>query len=119
MGFGPALTKNDLRTPARVDVFTGAAAGNTFADAYQPRRHDVAVKVNHYFSGARVDHNLRAGVQVGRSRADRQDVWPGGVQYQDFNGAPFEAVFTPPGTDATQSVAQGVWAENEMTIGRG
>ncbi len=36
VGFGPALAKNDLRTPARVDVFTGAAAGNTFADAYQP-----------------------------------------------------------------------------------
>ena len=76
------------------------------------------MKVNRYFSGARVDHNLRVRRSSDAQQADRQDVWPGGVQYQDFNGAPFEAVFTPPGTDATQSVAQGVWAENEMTIGQ-
>ncbi len=118
VGFGPELTKKDLQTPARMDVFTGAAADNTFADAYQLRRDDVAVKVNTYFSSPRVDHNLRAGVQVARSKAARQDMWPGGVQYQDYNGAPFEALFTPPGTDATRSIAQGVWAENEMAFGR-
>ena len=76
------------------------------------------MKVNRYFSGVRAEHNFRAGVQMTRSRADRQDVWPGGVQYQDFNGAPLEAVFTSPSIDATQSTAQGVWAENEMTFGQ-
>ena len=117
VGFGPNFTKNDLRTPARFDVLTGATTGNAFADAHQPRRDDFAVKINRDYPGEHIDLNLRFGVQLVRNRANRQDVWPGGVQYRDYDGAPFEAVFTPPGSDATQSVAQGVWAESEMTIG--
>ena len=119
VGFGPKFTKDDLTTPQRTDTFTGVQSGNAaLADAHQPRRDDFAAKVNQYLVRGNVTHNIRFGFQWARNKAYRADVRPGGVQYQDFNGAPLQALFTPPSIDATQYNASGLWAENEITFGQ-
>jgi len=121
IAFGPNLKHDSvsLTTPGRTDLLTGVASVNSGpADAIQSRRDDFAVKLNHYISGSRLSHNVRLGVQAARNRAFTQQVRPGGVEYQDQNGAPFQANFTPPSSDASRYVAQGFWAENEMTLGQ-
>jgi outer membrane receptor protein involved in Fe transport len=118
--FGPNLAHDStsLVTPSHDDLFTGVrSVSDTFADAIQSRRDDVSVKLNRYISGARASHNIRFGVQAARNRSFTQTVTPGGVVYQDQNGAPFQAAFTPVSTDASRYMAYGVWAENEMTFG--
>ena len=47
-----------------------------------------------------------------------QHVWPGGVLYLDFNGAPDQAQYQSPLVYAAESRSQGVWAEDELTMGR-
>ena len=118
IGFGPDYNKSDLSTPARTDLFTGVNSVNNAAQAYQPRRDEVAFKLNQDFSGSRVNHNVRYGAQIVYQRNFRQDIQPGNVLYQDFNGAPFQAVFSQPSTDAQQYRGQGFWAEDEITIGQ-
>ena len=121
IAFGPNLQHDSvsLVTPGRTDLLTGVnSVNNGPAYAVQSRRDDVSVKLNHYISGSRMSHNVRTGVQIARNRGFRQDVVPGGVVYQDQNSAPFQAQFTPPSTDGYRYVAQGVWAEDEMTFGQ-
>jgi hypothetical protein len=118
VGFGPKFDKKDIVTPVRTDTFTGVQSGNYGpADALQPRRDDVAVKVNQYIPGSRVNHNVRFGFQWSRNKSYRTDVWPGGVEYRDNNGALNEARFIGPSYDATQADAQGLWGEDEITFG--
>ena len=118
--FGPNLAHDStsLVTASHDDQFTGVrSVSDIFADAIQSRRDDVSVKLNRYISGARLSHNIRFGVQAARNRSFTQTVTPGGVVYQDQNGAPFQASFTPVSTDASRYMAYGVWAENEMNVG--
>lgn len=121
IAFGPNLKHDSvsLTSAPHTDLLTGVSSVNSGpADAIQSRRDDVSIKVNRYISGSRMSHNVRVGVQAARNRAFTQQVTPGGVVYQDQNGAPFQAQFTPPSTDASRYVAQGFWAENEMTFGQ-
>jgi hypothetical protein len=118
IGFGPRFTRNDITTPQRFDSFTGVTTGNFGpATISQPRRDDFNVKVNRYISGQRASHNLRFGVQLYRSRSLEGSVMPSGVRYLDLNGQPDQAEFTPPASFAAGAVAQGFWAEDELTIG--
>jgi hypothetical protein len=109
---------NDLTTPRRVDSATGINSGNWTAFRSEPRRDEVDVKLNTYFSGATVDNNLSYGVQFIRNRDWRATVEPGGVIYSDFNGQPDQATFSPPNIDAAQYNAQAVWGESELTFRR-
>jgi hypothetical protein len=118
--FGPNLAHDStsLTAAAHNDLFTGVrSVSDTFADAIQSRRDDVSAKLNRYISGTRSSHNVRVGVQVARNRSFTQTVTPGGVVYQDQNGVPFQAEFTPPSSDASRYLAVGLWAENEMNFG--
>jgi hypothetical protein len=107
----------DLTTPQHRDQLTGVQSGNTTATRFRPRRDEVSAKLNTYISG-RVSHNIFYGGQISRSKNYRIDIQPGGAIYSDLGGQPDQAQFV--GTDVRGAVskAQGVWAENEMTIGR-
>ena len=108
----------DLTTPQRRDQLTAVQSENFTATRFRPRRDEVSAKFGTYISGARANHTLSYGVQVSRSKNYRVDVQPGGVIYLDLGGQPDQAQYV--GTDVRGAVsqAQGVWAENEMTMGR-
>lgn len=108
----------DLMTPQRRDQITGVRSGNTTARRFRPRRDEASAKVNTYISGARVSHNLSYGVQLARSKNYNVDIEPGGVVYFDLGGLPDQAEFRGPDVSGAVSRALGLWAENEMTLGR-
>jgi hypothetical protein len=108
----------DLTTPQRRDQLTGVRSGNTTARRFRPRRDEVSAKLNTYLSGARVNHNISAGVQISRNKNYNVDIEPGGVIYFDLGGVPDQADFKGPDVSGAVSKAQGFWAENEMTVGR-
>ena len=110
-----------LQTPGHLDTFTGVSRSNYTAgpsQAYQPIRDDVNVKVNHFVSGSRMTHNIRFGAQIARNLDRGQNLWPGGVLYLDVKGAPDQAQYQSPLVYAAESRSQGVWAEDELTMGR-
>lgn len=108
----------DLTTPQRRDQTTAVQSGNFTATRFRPRRDEVSAKLNTYISGARVSHNVSYGVQLARSKNIRVDIQPGGVIYLDLTGQPDQAQFVGPDVRGAASKARGVWADNEMTVGR-
>jgi hypothetical protein len=117
--FGPNLDHSSasLTSPAHTDLLTGVNSVSSYpAYAYQARRDDVSVKLNRYWSGDRVDQNIRVGTQFARNKLAYEAVTPGGVVYQDQNGAPFQAMFQEPQTEAVRYRAFGLWAEDEITL---
>jgi hypothetical protein len=108
----------DLTTPHRRDQVSQLQSGNTTARQFRPRRDEASVKVETHLRRARVEHNLSYGVQIARSRNYNVDIQPGGVIYLDLNGRPDQAQFVGPDVSGAVSSAQGVWTENETTIGR-
>ncbi len=122
-GLGPNLNADaeSLQTPGHLDTFTGVSRSNYTAgpsQAYQPIRDDVNVKVNHFVSGSHMTHNIRFGAQIARNLDRGQNLWPGGVLYLDVKGAPDQAQYQSPLVYAAESRSQGVWAEDELTMGR-
>jgi hypothetical protein len=107
----------DLTTPQRRDQLTSVQSGNTTATRFRPRRDEVSAKLNTYISGS-VSHNLFYGVQISRNKNYRVEIQPGGVIYSDLGGQPDQAQFTDTDVRGAVNKAQGVWAENEMNLGR-
>lgn len=107
---------NDLTTPRRIDSATGINSGNATAFRSKPRRDEVDLKANTFFSGSSLDNNLSYGLQFIRNRIWRATVEPGGIVYSDFNGQPDQATFSPPSIDAAQYNAQAAWVESELTF---
>jgi hypothetical protein len=108
----------DLTTPNRTDASSGVQSGNTNAHRFWPRRDEVSAKVNTYLSANRLNHNLSYGFQISRNKDLRVDIEPGGVLYSDLAGTPDTATFVGPDSRSAISSAQGVWAEDEITMGR-
>ena len=61
-------------TPGRRDLLTGVQSGNISSQSYyvSPRRWTAEAKLNQYFGGDRVNHNVRFGTQWHRSHYLRQ-----------------------------------------------
>ena len=108
----------DLTTPQHRDQVTGLFSANFTATRFRPKRDEVSAKLNTYISGSRVSHNMSYGAQISRNKDYRVDIQPGGVIYSDLNGQPDQAQFAGPDVRGAVSKAQGLWAENEMNIGR-
>jgi Carboxypeptidase regulatory-like domain len=108
----------DLETPNRTDDASGVQSGNTNAHRFWPRRDEVSAKLNTYMSGNRVSHNLSYGAQISRNKDVFVQIEPGGVLYNDLSGAKNLATFVGPDARGAISEAQGVWGEDEMTMGR-
>jgi hypothetical protein len=108
----------DLTTPNHTDSVTGFQSGNTQAHRFWPRRDEVSVKLNSYVAGRRFSHNLAYGMQLSRNKDLFVSIEPGGVIYNDANGRPDQATFIGPDARGGVSRAQGVWAEDEVTMRR-
>jgi hypothetical protein len=108
----------ELDTPNRTDAASGVQSGNTNAHRFWPRRDEVSVKLNTFLSGNRLDHNLSYGTQVSRSKDVFVQIEPGGALYSDLSGRPDTATFVGPDGRGAISRAFGVWAEDELTMGR-
>ena len=106
-------------TPGRQDTLTGVQSGNINSQSYYvtPRRKTVEAKLNQYFGGERVNHNVRFGVQWNRSDYMRQGAWAGGIFFYDFDGQPDEAVTTGPDLQRSQIRGTAFWIEDEINIG--
>jgi Carboxypeptidase regulatory-like domain/TonB dependent receptor-like, beta-barrel len=107
----------DLTTPNHTDTASGVQSGNTNAHRFWPRRDEVSAKFNTYKPGTRINHNLAFGVQISRNKDVFVQIEPGGVIYQDLNGAKDQALFVDADGRGAISKAQGVWAEDEITFG--
>ena len=62
-------------------------------------------------------HTFRTGLQFEQVKDLRQTTWPSNVQYYDFGGAPDYALFRDPSSQGANYTTQGVWAEDQLTIG--
>ncbi len=93
--FGPNLKHDStsLVTPAHNDLFTGVAIRQRHVRRRDPvaARRRLGEAESLHFGRSRISHNIRFGVQAARNRSFTQTVTPGGVVYQDQNGAPFQA----------------------------
>src|SRR5262249_27975007 len=79
-------------------------------------RHGQAVKINRYIQGERAEHDVRVGVQLDRGYSDSTQAFPSGVNYSDLNGQPDQATFRSPFVNGALYRAQGVWAEDQLTL---
>ena len=107
----------DLDTPNHTDTASGIQSGNTNAHRFWPRRDEVSAKLSTYVPGSRISHNIGYGGQISRNKDIFVQIEPGGVIYQDLNGAKDQALFVGPDGRGAISKAQGFWAEDEMTFG--
>ena len=109
----------DIVSPSHTDNFTGlVTSGVPSINRVVMRRDAQSAKVDRYISGQRAQQSLRFGVQLERAHAVSQTAFPGGVQYYDFNGAPDYALFSAPSVQGAAFNTQGVWGEDQITIGR-
>ena len=108
----------DLVSPSRTDNFTGLVTQGVPSINRQVMRRDAqSAKIERYLSGQRAQHSLRFGFQLERAHALQQTAFPSGVQYYDFNGAPDYALFSAPSVQGAAFNTQGVWAEDQITVG--
>jgi hypothetical protein len=108
----------DLVTPNRTDNLTGRSTqGAQQIGRTVVRRDQQAVKLERYVARSRTTHTLRTGLQFEEVNDLRQTAWPSNVQYYDFGGAPDYALFREPSSQGAAYTTQGVWAEDQITIG--
>jgi len=113
---GP-LTGN-LETPSRTDNLTGyQCCGAPSIGRTVVRRDTQAVKLERYVARSAVTHTLRSGLQFEEVHDLRETTWPSNVQYYDFGGAPDYALFRDPSVQGADYTTQGVWAEDQVTLG--
>jgi hypothetical protein len=108
----------DLVTPNHTDNLTGLSTrGAQQVGRTRVRRDTQSVKLERYIGRSTVTHTVRFGVQFEEVKDLRQTAWPSNVQYYDFGGAPDYALFRDPSVQGADYTTQGVWAEDQLTLG--
>jgi hypothetical protein len=107
----------DLITPNHLDLGTGIQSGGAqFIQRQHTFRHAQSVKLNHYITSARLTQDLRGGVQAERAHGSDEFAWPSGVQYQDLNRAPNQALFREPWVQGAKFSTMSAWGEDQLTV---
>jgi hypothetical protein len=110
----------DRTTPPRTDVQTGLSSGNP-ATIGGPTFDRITAKavLNRYQSGwLGLDHQFKAGMQLERGQHKAITIVPGGVQYNDRNGDPFQAVYRDPAITGGRFVTTSLFASDSFTKSR-
>jgi hypothetical protein len=117
LGYENRPFSGDYVTPIRFDQLTGIATGgvNQFGVS-DLTRHGQSLKISHYRQG-RVSHEFRGGVQFEFAHLYDFRAFPSGVQYNDVGGRPDQATFRDPFVSGAAYTSQGVWAEDQITLG--
>lgn len=114
-----AVPNNGDRTiPNRVDLATGLSSGGPLSfGTFTMARTTAKATLSHYrtdlFAG---DHELKAGIQIENGEHQAANAFPGGVQYTDSNGQPFQAVFRQPFRAGGEFVTTGIFAMDSVRV---
>jgi len=105
-------------TPPHRDEVTGVSSGNA-ASIGGPTFDRLSAKavVNRYQPAwAGVDHTLKAGLQIERGEHKSITVIPGGVQYIESSGTPFQAVYRDPAIAGGRFITSSAFASDSFTL---
>jgi hypothetical protein len=109
----------DRTIPNRFDTATGLSSGGPLSFGNLTLfRTTTTASLSHYrtnlLSG---DHELKVGTQIEDGKHDGYTAFPGGVQYTDRNGQPFQAVFSQPSTTGGEFMTLGTFAMDSVRVG--
>lgn len=109
----------DRTIPNRSDTATGLSRGGppSFGSLTLIRTTTKAT-LSHYRTDLLAgDHELKAGAQIEDGKHDAYSAFPGGVQYTDNTGQPFQAVFRQPLTTGGEFITMGAFAMDSVRLG--
>ena len=108
----------DRTTPNRFDRITGISSGNVREmGGLKLDRITAKAVFNRYQSGwLGANHELRAGMQLERGEHRAPAVIPGGVRYEDSNGAPFQAIYRAPSIAGGRADMVALFASDAITL---
>ncbi len=112
-------SSGDFTTPPHTDQVTGAASGNA-ASVGGPTFDRITAKavVHRYQPGwMHADHDFSAGLQIERGEHQSITIIPGGVQYVDNNGSPFQIKLRAPSITGGRFVTAGLFASDSLALG--
>jgi hypothetical protein len=108
----------DRTTPPRRDQITGTLSGNAPSMGGLMLDRLTAKAVLHRFQPGWLgtDHEFRVGTQVERGEHRLRQIIPGGVQYVDSAGAPFQAIFRAPSIAGGVFITSALFASDSFTL---
>lgn len=113
-------SSGDRTTPSRRDQITGISSGNTSEIGSLMLERITAKAVLHRYTagGLGADHHFKAGTQIERGQHHLLRALPGGVQFVDSGGAPFQAVFREPSVAGGLFHTAAVFASDSFSANR-
>lgn len=111
-------SSGDFTTPFHRDLVTGVLSGNA-PQVVSLRLDRVTGKavLHRYEPGwLGADHEFRIGTQIERGLHQKDQFFPGGVQFNDSNSAPFQAVFRSPSVTGGVFVTTAAFASDSFSI---
>jgi hypothetical protein len=112
---GPMPPSSTAGPPAHYDSYLGTSFGNySFFDVRHRDRHLAAATVTRFATHGSATHELKAGVEHERASFGAEWGFPGGIFYEDYDGAPdlltFRDVSRRSGEQArTSAFVQDTW----------
>jgi len=111
-------SSGDRTTPYRRDEVTGLSSGNApQIGGLMLDRITAKAVLHRYQSGwLGTEHQLKAGAQIERGEHRLRQAFPGGVQFVDSNGAPFQAIFRGPSIAGGVFITSGMFVSDSFSI---
>jgi Carboxypeptidase regulatory-like domain/TonB-dependent Receptor Plug Domain len=111
-------SSGDFTTPSHTDQITGTASGNATVIGGPTIERTSAKAVLHRYQPAWLggDHEFMTGLQVEQGKHQSITVFPGGVQYIDSSGSPFQIKSRAPAITGGEFLTEGLFASDSMTF---
>lgn len=108
----------DFVTPHHRDQLTSMLSGNAplVVFLHLDRVTGKAVVHHQRTDWLGTDHEFRFGTQIERGLHRKNQFFPGGVQYIDNNGAPFQAVYRAPATYGGDFLTGALFASDSFSV---
>jgi Carboxypeptidase regulatory-like domain/TonB dependent receptor-like, beta-barrel len=111
-------SSGDFVTPHHRDLITGLQSGNApqIVSLWLDRVSAKAVLHRYQTGWLGTDHELKTGVAVERGLHRKDALFPGGVQYNDQNSAPFQAIVREPWITGGNFVTFALFASESFSL---
>lgn len=111
-------SSGDRTTPFHRDQFTGISSGNApqIVSLLLDRVTAKAVLHRYQPGWLGADHEFRVGTQLERGLHRKRQIFPGGVQFVDNDGAPIEAIFRSPSITGGVFITSAVFASDSFSV---